>query len=95
MSSIFKFQLLAPKFSYLPANRPIRHLVLPIDIAYLTMNVYRFYTELRHIFYIDYNFRRVISFPIYFVHSVMKCFTSVKSQARFLPKRGHCTFGAK
>ena len=63
MNSIFKFLLLAPKFSYPPANRPIRHLVLPIDIAHLTMNVYRSYTELRHIFYIDYNFRHVISFP--------------------------------
>ena len=44
VSSIFKLLLPAPKFSYPLANRPVRHLGLPIDITYLTVNVYRFYT---------------------------------------------------
>ena len=72
MSSIFKLLLHPLKFIYLPANRSARHLVLPIDIAYLTVNVYRYYTELRPTVYIVPKFKHVVSScPSHFVYSVM------------------------
>ena len=72
MSSIFKLLLPAPKFRYLPANRPVRHLVLLIDIAYLTVNVCRFSTELQPTFYISPNFTHsVSSFPSHFLYIVI------------------------
>ena len=79
MNSIFKLLLLLPKFSYLPANHPVRHLVLPIDIAYRTVNVYRFYTELRPTSYKGPNFKEVVSFfPRHFVYSVMNALYKVQ-----------------
>ena len=73
MRSIFKLLLSAPRFSYPPANRPVRHLVNPIDNAYLTVNAYIFYTELRPTFYVGPKFKQVVSFfPNHFVYRIMK-----------------------
>ena len=68
MSSIFKLLLPAPKFNYPPAVHPVRHFGPPHRYCNLTVNVFRFYTELGPTSYLNHV---VSSFCSHFVYSVM------------------------
>ena len=96
MSSIFKLMLPTPKFIYPPANPPVRPLVLPIDISYLTVNVYRFYTELRSTFdiLVGSNFKHVFSFQsfcVYNEYAIKKPAIATLHGLHIVFHIGHCT----